>query len=87
MTSVDPQWWASLSKMDKEEATACAEHAKMIDYIETDDRRILEEELEKNKEKMLTQIRKKLPDLCLGSVELCRNSTDVLIRKVPFRLS
>ena len=87
VTAVDPQWWIGLSKMDKEEVTACADHAKkLIRYIETDDRNILEGELEKNKEKMLKQIKKKLPDLCLGSLELRQNPTDVLIRKDPFRL-
>lgn len=87
MNTIDPQWWASLSKKEKEEVTTCAKHVqRLIEYIDTDDRTILEEELGKNKEKMLSQIRKKLPDLKLDSVELIRGSEEALIRREPFKL-
>ena len=76
------------TKKGREEAYRTAEHVKkLIEYIDCGNREMLEAELEKNKERMLEQIRSKLPMLKPDTLELQFGNQGSYLSHDPFIMS
>lgn len=87
INQISPKYTPYKIKEGREDVTIMYEHScKLLQYIETGDRNILDEALSLNKARMITQIRKSLPDLKMDSLDLKRTPDAEPLRREPFRL-